>query len=192
MDPVTAATSFATIVGLLSNFKSERTGNQLTDFTDWLKEKRHDDIASDIERNQMLAIQLKSILSLNHQELVKRLDNLDAILSSVASHVETFADLAIEIQPNSGLSGQAISIVKQFSSSGAREIRERKNVGAGQTSYHLIGAQEDLAIPEPRFAEDDFNTLVELGYLRVDYTSQGNRKFIITRQADSLANAVDR
>jgi hypothetical protein len=190
MDPLTAATSFATIVGLLSNFKSERSGNQLSDFIEWLKEKRHEDVALSIERNQSLAVQLKSILALNHQELVDRLDSLDSVLASVASHVETFSSLATSVRPSVALSSQSISIIKQFVASGANEMWERKVLGPSGTSYHFIGGSGALQIDEPRFVEDDLNTLVEFGILRLDYGSKGTRKFIITRQAVQLANSA--
>ncbi|RYG86542.1 MAG: hypothetical protein EON58_21625 [Alphaproteobacteria bacterium] len=187
MDPLTAATSFATIVGLLSNFKSERSGTQLSEFIEWLKEKRHDDVALNIENNQTLAVQLKVILSLNHQELVERLDALDSVLASVARHVQTFSTLATTIRPSTVLSDQAISILKQFTASGANECWERKHLGG--CSYSFIGGSGQLKIDEPRFLEDDLNTLVEFGILRLDYGSSGTRKFIITRQAVELATS---
>ena len=192
MDPLSAATSFATIVGLLSNFKAERSGTQLSDFIEWLKEKRHEDVALDIERNQSLSIQLKSILALNHQQLVDRLDSLDRILASVAAHVETFSSLAISVRPSSVLSNQAIAIVKQLAKSSASEFWEHRTLGRDGPTYHLIGAAETLEIKEPRFIEDDLSTLVELGILRLDFGSKGTRKFLITRQAVALANSLDR
>ena len=190
---MTTATSFATIVGLLSNFKSERSGTQLSEFIEWLQEKRHEDVALSIERNQLLAIQLKSILSLNHHELVQRLDALDAVLSSVATHVETFSNLATAVRSSSILSDQAISIVKQFVGSGAQELWEHTVLGPEGTTYHLMkGGTGTLEITEPRFVEDDLNTLVELGIFRLDFGSRGTRKFIVTRQAVQLAESVDR
>lgn len=45
-----------------------------------------------------------------------------------------------------------------------------------------------LDIPEPRFAEDDFAVLVELGLLRQDYNSQGNTLYIFTRAAHQLVS----
>jgi hypothetical protein len=138
-----------------------------------------------------LAIQLKSILSLNHRELVQRLDALDSVLSSVATHVKTFSSLATTIRPGSILSNQAISIVNQLVASGAQEFWERKVLGPGGTSYHLMGgASGVLEIAEPRFVEDDLNILVELGMLRQDFGSKGTRKFIITRQAVQLASSA--
>jgi len=188
VDPLMAATSFATIVGLLSNYKSESSGTQLSEFIQWLRDKRHEDVAIDIERNQMLAIHLKSILSLNHQELLLRLDSLDEVLASVASHIQTFSDLAESIRPSGTLSAQAMSIVKQFADSGANELWEHKSINS--TRYHFISGAGQLDVQEPRFIEDDLNTLVELGLFRLDYGSKGTRKFIITRQAVQLANSA--
>ena len=54
MEPILAATTFATIVGLLCNFKSEHSSSDLSEFIDWLKEKDHTDIATSIEHNQLL------------------------------------------------------------------------------------------------------------------------------------------
>jgi len=190
MEPLTAAASFATIVGLLSNFKNERSGTQLSDFTEWLKDKRHEDVAQSIEQNQMLAIQLKSILSVNHQELVQRLSSLDEILASVASHIHTFSSLATAVKPSTVFSEQAISIVKQFVASGAKECWEHKFLGPEGSSYQFIGGQGILEISESRFIEDDLNTLVEFGILRLDYGSKGARKFIITRQAVQFVSSV--
>ncbi len=190
MDPLTAAASFATIIGLLSNFKSERSGTQLSDFTEWLKDKRHEDVALSIENNQALAIQLKSLLSVNHQELIQRLNSLDEILASVASHINTFSSLAAAVKPNSILSEQAISVVKQFVASGTKECWEHKSYGSEGSAYLFIGGKSRLEVAEPLFIEDDLNTLVELGILRLDYGSKGTRKFIITRQAVQLANSV--
>lgn len=190
MDPLTATASFATIVGLLSNFKSERSGTQLSDFIEWLKDKRHEDVVLSIEQNQMLAIQLKSLLSVNHQELVQRLNSLDEILASVASHIQTFSSLATTVKPSTVLSEQAISIVKQFAASGANECWEHKFLGPEGPSYQFIGGSGELEVTEPRFIEDDLNTLVDLGILRLDYGSKGTRKFIITRQAMKLADSA--
>ena len=190
MEPLTAATSFATIVGLLSNFKSERSGTQLSDFMEWLKDKRHEDVAQSIEQNQMLSIQLKSLLALNHQELVKRLDSLDSVLASVASHIEAFSSLATAVRSDSLLSDQVMSIVRQFVDSGAKEMWERKHLGG--TDYLFIDGSGHLEIHEPRFIEDDLNALLELGIFRLDFGGKGTRKFIITRQALQLASSRDR
>jgi len=191
MDPLSAAMSFATIVGLLSNFKAERSGTQLDDFIDWLEEKRHEDIARRITQNESLSMHLQSILALNHQDLVQRLDSLDQVLSSVASHVETFSSLATAIRPSSVLSGQAISVVKQFVNSGAHEFWQQPQCfGDSGLTFSLKGVSGNLDIAEPRFIEDDLSTLVELGILRLKYGSKGTKQFLVTRQAVDLANST--
>ena len=186
MDPLSAAMSFATIVGLLSNFKAERSGTKLDDFIEWLKEKHHEDIARSITQNQSLSSQLQTVLALNHQELVQRLDSLDQVLSSVAAHVVTFSSLATAIRPSSVLSEQAIAIVKQFVASGAKEFWQTQYLGDAGPSFMLIGASGKLDVGDPRFVEDDLSTLVELGILRLKYGSAGTKQFVITRQAVAL------
>lgn len=182
--------SFATIVGLLSNYKSERSGTKLTDFVEWLKEKNHEDVARSIEQNQALSSQLQSVLALNHQELVQRLDSLDQVLSSVAAHVETFSSLAITVRPSSVLSEQAIAVVKQFVASGAKEFWQTQFLSDLGPKFVLMGASGNLDVAEPRFIEDDLNTLVELGILRLKYGSKGTKQFVITRQAAALAQSA--
>ncbi|MCT7945417.1 MULTISPECIES: hypothetical protein [Shewanella] len=186
LDPLSIATSFSTIVGLLSNFKSERSGGQLSEFITWLKEKHHEDVVSGIEQNQMLSRQLQSLLVLNHHDLVTRLDSLDMILASIATNIDTFSSLATTIRPDSIFSEQAISIVKQFVVSGASEIWESSELGTREPAFIFLGGSGRVNINEPRFVEDDLKTLVEFGILRLDYGSKGTRKFIITRKAVQL------
>lgn len=187
LDPLSIATSFSTIVGLLSNFKSERSGGQLPEFITWLQEKHHEVVVSGIEQNQRLSQQLESLLVLNHEDLVKRLDSLDMILASIAMNIDTFSSLATTIRPDCIFSEQAISIVKQFVASGASECWEQKYLEDRSSNFSLIGAGQ-LKIEEPRFVEDDFRTLVEFGILRLDFGSKGTRKFIITRKAVLLVS----
>ena len=47
MDPLTASTTLATIVGLISNFRQERGAKEALDhqkFMEWLEYHRHEDI----------------------------------------------------------------------------------------------------------------------------------------------------
>ena len=182
--------SFATIVGLLSSFKAERSGTKLDDFIEWLKEKHHEGIALSITQNQALSSQLQSVLALNHKELVQRLDSLDQVLSSVASHIEAFSSLATAIRPSSVLSAQAISVIKQFVASGAKEFWQTQYLSDLGPKFMLVGASGNLDVTDPRFIEDDLNTLVELGILRLKHGSKGTKQFVITRQAVVLAESA--
>lgn len=119
MDPLTAAGTFATIVGLLSNFKAERSGTELTEFTTWLKEKHFEEFAGAIERNSMLSKELSNVLATNHSLLVERLSQLDSRIAQLASQFEGFGGLANALNSQPTLSEQAISILRQLVESGA-------------------------------------------------------------------------
>ena len=54
----------------------------------------------------------------------------------------------------------------------------------------LVGASGNLDVTDPRFIEDDLNTLVELGILRLKHGSKGTKQFVITRQAVVLAESA--
>lgn len=194
MDPLTAAGAFATIVGLLGNFKAERSSSDLSDFYEWLKEKHHEEVAASIQRNETLSQQLSQILSSNHDELIDGLNQLDILISSVAGQIKEFSGLAKTIHAESIFSDQAIHILKQFVASGAKMIMEHKiRSRSNSDKYFLMeGAHGEIEYDEPRFMEDDLQTLVGTGLITLQYTSKGTRQFLITRSAVSFVNAIER
>ena len=190
MDTLAAAGAFATIVGLLCNFKAERSGNRLDEFLSWLEEKRHEDIAATVRNNQELTEQLSSILAIKHSELVEKLNRLDRLLSSIAGRVEDFSGLAKSIHRESMLSEQAISILKQLVNSGATMFMEMKNHRGDPDEYILVkrGAGQ-IEYHEPQFIEDDLQVLVTSGLLHLSYGEKGTRRFQVTRAASYLAKS---
>ena len=71
MELMSSATAFATIIGLLCNFKSEHSSSELSDFIDWLKKTHHVDVINSIEQNQLLLQEIKEIISNDHEEMKK-------------------------------------------------------------------------------------------------------------------------
>lgn len=193
MDLPVAAAAFATIVGLLSNFKSEQSSGDLKEFIAWLKEKRHEDVGSLIESNANLLQQLAAILSSNHEELVAKLASLDKILSSVAAHTEGFSGLALSIHPRVEISEQAFSILRQIVESGAKLFMECKITSGNEPDEYLLmeGANGKIKYDEPRFMEDDLKTLIRLGFLNLEIASRGSRRFLVTREAVRFIRAAD-
>ena len=193
MDPLTAAGTFATIVGLLISFKSERSSSDLADFFAWLKEKHHEEIVASIEQNKALSSQLTQILSSNHDELINKLNQLDILISSVAGRLDEFSGLANAIHAESVFSDQAISILKQFVQSGAKIMGEFTISSEDIPDKYILreGGQGEIEYDEPRFIEDDLQTLVKTGLLNLQYTSKGSRKFIITRPAVAFINEIE-
>ncbi|WP_219584444.1 hypothetical protein, partial [Vibrio parahaemolyticus] len=62
MDLGTTTTTFSTLIGLVCNFKSERralSDDEHKEFMHWLENKRHKQIKSSIEQNQILNLGLK-------------------------------------------------------------------------------------------------------------------------------------
>lgn len=193
MDLFTGAGAFATIVGLLCNFKSERSGNDVNSFIEWLEEKHHESTARAIEHNANLSQQLSSILGTNHDELLKRLERLDQLISSVASQTPDFSGLVSAIHPSSELSDQAVSILRQLVNSGAKLFMEHKVMTGDLDEYILMeGGHGRIKYDEPQFIEDDLMKLVSSNLLKLEHGSKGSRRFVITRAATKLINEVDR
>lgn len=185
MDPLTAAGTFATIVGLLANFKAERSGSDLPEFIEWLKETHQDSLALVISSNTQLEQALSILLATNHDELVSRLKTITDQLAVVAQRVEGFAPLVNLTQLSPNISAQAFSILKQISESNAEFVMEHKSLSG--TNYLLIGAGSgQIEAIEPKFLDEDFEALVKNKYLRVEYTSNGSSKYYITRAGSDL------
>lgn len=194
MEPITLASSFASVVGLLVSYKAERTqkqDNEYIAFIDWLREKRHEEAIAGIEANQRLATGIRALLNQNNELILERFEKIDELLSRVASQVGDFAEIAASIHPEIELSEQAVSIVQQLVASKASKFMEIKVMTGAPDAYKVIGgAGGDIRYDEPQFIEDDLLTLVELGLLRLEFGSKGTRIFNVTRAAMRLAETV--
>ena len=87
--------SMATIVGLLSNFKSERratSDDEYKEFVEWLDKKRHVTLIEEINSNHLLGLGIKALLSKNHESVVNKLSALDDSLETLASQIDGFKD----------------------------------------------------------------------------------------------------
>lgn len=180
MDPFTLAGTFATLVGLLSNFKAERSSAELDEFIEWLREQHQDGLAQSISQNERVQAVLSGILATNHDELVARLRTITDQLSEVAKRVEGFDQLTTLVSVSPGLSSQAKSILRQMAKSTAKFVMEHKMLSG--TEYLLMdGGTGEIQAQEPQFLSEDFEALVESGHLRVEYTSKGTPRYYLTR-----------
>ncbi|WP_319554031.1 hypothetical protein [uncultured Vibrio sp.] len=175
--------SLATIIGLICNFKSERrssSDDEYKEFVEWLDTKRHKSVISEIESNHLLSLSIKSLLNQNHEVVIEKLSGLDSSLIQLASQIDGLKEVANAIDPNTELSAQAISIIKQFMKSEGSFFLEMKMLGG--TLYQIMdGNGGMLDYDEPRFLDDDLNQLCNLGLLRLDYNRKNERLFRITR-----------
>lgn len=192
MDPLSTATAFATVVGLVGNFAASRRGAESAtyeEFMSWLTERNHQELVALISSNSTTSISIKALLGETRDVLIQRLESLDAAIAQLASGYGAFRDLAESFYPDSELSEQAISLVEQFVSTGAVKVLPSRYIG-GMVALHVVdGAGGQLKYTEPRFLDDDLNTLVELGLLRLDHNSKGQPLYVITRQAVKFVEA---
>lgn len=181
--------SFATVVGLISQYRAERGAKaqlEFNDFMEWLAKANHSETKGLLELNTDATIYIKALLNEDHKIFKEKLDKIDAAITSFASSIEGFDKLAIAINPSNTLSPQATSILQQFQQSGASNVLEIKTNGGN--FYQFLEVNGGLEITEPRFVEDDLATLVELGLLRHAYNSKGSNMYMFTRSASYLVS----
>jgi|SRR5690554_2181525 len=191
MEPVSA---FATIVGLLANFKNERksqSDDEYRDFVDWLSEHRHKEMIDLLESNTKTTISVKALLNQNREQLLEKLESIDQFLAVISSQIAGIGDLAHSLKPGVELSDQAISILRQIEEAEASAFLVMK-VLRGQIMMMLLdGGGGQIEYSEPRFLEDDFETMVSLGLLLQDFNGKGQPVYRVTRQASKLVQLVD-
>ncbi|WP_321530703.1 hypothetical protein [uncultured Desulfuromonas sp.] len=190
MDPLALAGAFATIVGLLSNFKAERSGSDLSDFMQWLHEQHQEHIAQAISQNKALSTELSTLLATKHDELVTKITAINDQISCVAMQIDGFSGLAKILRPSPALSNQAKSILRQIVESGAKFVMEHK-LGTGNPAEFIFidGATGKVQYDEPQFINEDFETLVAMGLLRLELASKGSRRFIPSRAGAEYVKA---
>lgn len=190
MEPVSA---FATIVGLLATFKNERkikSDNEYKEFIEWLNEHQHREIIDLLELNTNTTISIKALLNQDREMLLGKLESIDQMLASISSQIDGFGDLAQSLKPGFELSEQALSILRQIEEAQASAFLVMKVMG-GQIMMLLIdGNGSQIEYNEPRFLEDDYETMVSLGLLLQDFNSKGEPVYRITRQASKLVQLV--
>ena len=192
MDPLTASTTFSTLIGLLSLFKQERKAREDQNsavFIKWLEEHRHEQIRDLILHSQQLSEEIEKALSEDREIILAKLSKIDEILATLLNRVESVSGIANLLQPNFGLSDQAVSILGQLVRSKAKEFGLIKTMS--KIGLTLIPGGW-MKVDEERFIEDDLKTLVDLNLLSVRYGSQSGSPFYgITRNALKLIEAIE-
>lgn len=193
MDPF----AFATIVGLLATFQSGREGKRdIEEFKHWLEENNHSNMVSIIENNQNIQQQLTAFMNQNHDQVMSQLSTLNDLMVSIASHMQGLGDIASSFAPNNGLSEQAVDVLRQFVSSGCTKMHRfiSRTLDVGSTDDYLLenkDGPDNIEYSEPRFIEDDINSLVSTGLIIESKSSKDSITYTITRQAVSFIDAID-
>jgi hypothetical protein len=192
VDPLSAVGSFASLFGLIFNFRSEMQANEKADYDEfilWLGRKNHKELIQEITSNHVLGLSIKSLLSENHDVVMKKLSAIETAMAAVSEHIGGLKEISKAIHVNDGLSDQAFSILKQLDNSGGSFFIEL--IMPGGTHYKVMDANCDIEINEPRFINDDLDKLCNLGLLILEFNSKGSRLFRITRAASKLVKASE-
>ena len=182
-------TPFPQIVGLICNYINLRknSSNDFKEFIEWAKE-HHEDLAKHIEENNLISREVKNLLDQDREILLNKIQSIDNLLASISSRLEVVGDLTKAIKPGIEISEQAVSILKQLvESSGSYFI---KLSDSGGERLKIIGSYKDIKLNEERFLADDLSVLVAAGLLIMDYNSQGNEKYSITREAEIFFKSI--
>lgn len=191
MDPLTAASAFATIVQLLAIFRQEEgTGAALNHekFIEWLEQHRHEEIKNLICNTAAIQGEVDKLLCRDHAVMLEKLDSINTVLATLLSRVGEFRGLAVMMVPSSEFSEQALSILRQLVESGSSYFCRIKYLRG--YSLQLEGGGQ-IQHDEPRFLDDDLGKLVSLGLVILDYTQSGREVYRITREAMRMLGAAD-
>jgi hypothetical protein len=188
MDPLTVATSFATIVSLIGMYRTEKSGRDAEsyeDFLAWLRTHRHDQIVEMLSDNQQIGKSTRGLIEAQHDEVKQSLEAINEVVCNIAAQIQATAPLASAMAIESSVSDQAVGILAQLNGHDASTFLESCTLSG--TNYLLLnGDRGELKVEDERFIEDDLNTLCEYGLLRFDINSQGCRIFHLTRNGAKL------
>jgi hypothetical protein len=192
MEPFTGAAAFATVVSLIAQYRAENASAKslnTEEFMNWLTDNRHSELRDLLGLNTRATVSIKALLTVNQNELVSKLEKLDNALASYASALPQFAELVALFRPNSVLSEQAVSILKQLDKSGGSKVMEMHMKG-----YLILqvmdGGGGNIEADDQRFIEDDLRTLVEAGLLNRSINSSGNNIYTYTRAASQYVESL--
>lgn len=193
MDPL--STSISSAFGLLATFLQERRERKeaqeqatVRDYTEWLRRREHTEALVMLESNHQLSQAIQHLLMTGHDELLERFDHLEAMLNLILGSTTEWGELARSIDPNAGLSDQALDILRWLDGTGATMA-----IAVETRSGTFLIPREgggNYAPDDQRFFPNDLASLVGLGLLILGYGSQGSANYTITRAAVALVKSL--
>lgn len=195
--------AFATIVGLLCNFKQARDGNEFAghqEFMEWLESHRHEDVKRMISDSAHLQQEIAALLRQDSKALLAQMADVEKMLSQLLSRASGFSQVSRTIHPEYELSDQAIDILCQLANStpGMMGVTVDAHPITGEDcDVYFFPTQADFLPPEgfrpnePKFFADDLATLVLLGLIRIERDGEETHPiYRITRFGDTYAKNV--
>jgi hypothetical protein len=164
MTPVETASYFATIIGLICNWRTERgtqTIDQFGDFLSYLLQHHFEGLHDEIAHSQELQIRLRDLLSKDFAFISEKLDLISEGMVCLASKMDALSPLAGAFHATGeSLSNQALGMLKAFDVSQAHEM-----VWSGGSGFKLTG-KGGFHVIEKRFASADVQALLDHGFIK--------------------------
>ena len=188
MDPITASTLLATLVQLIGLYRQEMGARKdLThrEFIEWLEVHRHEEIKELITHTFHLQSQVDDLLRQDHAEILSKLDHVNAIAMDILARIEGFEAVAAKLIPQSGLSDDALDLLKLFVQNGDHTMMPTPRRGLIMFSP----SRKTVQYSDNRFVEDDFAALISHGLLMPDI--EGNMTaYRLTRRAPKFVQLL--
>lgn len=182
------AGTFATIVGLIGQFKQESQGQSLT-FEAWLDQHRHTQIKEMLEKNSTLQTAIAKLLLQDSRRILAQIDGLSKVLLKVASGVEGFRSIASALSPEQQLYPEEMALLRELVTKDWRKFI-LQNMRGRIIPAKFLGRCEPLQF-EAEFLEQDLAKLTALGFYDYHVTDRGTKSFTITRMALKLFEGTD-
>lgn len=182
MDSITLASAFATIVGLICNFRQEQTseGSLTTDvFFQWLTDHKHEVIRHQIEVNAELLSGITGLLQANRETLLERFDQVNLLLAQLLSKMDGFQAVVHSTFPTVKFSEQAVEILCTLVESRGQQLALFHT--SAESFLDIVGVTR-VKCTEPRFLLDDLDTLCKQGFVTQGLQSPTAQYFRLTRE----------
>jgi hypothetical protein len=184
---VDGLTALISLVSLLSDYAGRQDAKETKSYGDfmlWLSENHHDELRGLMEQQVETSVSIKALLNESHEKISAKLQKLDSTFAAfvASSGLEHFAALAESTHPGAGLSAQAISLLEQFSDSGATSVLEFSSLAGVGLAVADGPGNYQFNVSDLRFLQDDLSSLVEAGFLDLNYNQVGQRLFVIRRR----------
>jgi hypothetical protein len=186
--PLEASSIFATLVGLICNWRDERgraSKDKFEDFITWLTNHNFHALKDRIFESEELQRQLTEMLRQDYDTLSEKLDSLTGAISAISDKIDTFGEVGRALRTSTeNVSIQALAILKCFDASEA----PRMVVFEHPPSIWFVPKGASIKVGEPRFLETDVRSLACCGLIEhVDYNKSGNLIYSITRAGARIA-----
>lgn len=175
---------------LLALFKQERANAKNLshrEFIDWLDYHRHEELKELITHTYHLSREVDALLREDHEMIMAKLDNVSSILVDILGHVEGLKGVTQTLVPDLGLSEDAAELMAWAAHRRALRIVMLPD-GSGRVQLEGVGGF--VLQMDPRFIDDDLDSLAAHGLIAIDFVRERWRSFKLTRRGQKFGEML--